>query len=120
LQLYECHLSFLENEVVMKKSRPFPGGSLHLILSACLLFAYSAWHKGKPGMKKLFQSNVSIRKISPSGQVTMLAGSFIAGFADGSGATAQFNLPFGIAIDQSGNLYFGGLRNNSLRKISFP
>jgi sugar lactone lactonase YvrE len=75
---------------------------------------------GKGNIYVADNANNSIRMISPSGQVRTVAGSFMAGFADGSGATAMFNHPFGIAIDMSGQLYIGDLGNNSVRKISFP
>jgi sugar lactone lactonase YvrE len=62
--------------------------------------------------------NHLIRKISPSGDVSTLAGSDAAGYADGSGAKAQFFFPKGVAVDIAGNVYVADSENNRIRKIS--
>jgi mucin-19 len=64
------------------------------------------------------QYNYRIRKITPSGVVSTLAGSGIESFANGVGTNAHFNEPNGIAVDSSGNVYIGDMGNNLLRKIT--
>ena len=59
-----------------------------------------------------------IRKITPSGVVTTLAGSGVKGTADGTGAQASFFEPEGIAIDASGNLYIADTGNDLIREIT--
>ncbi|TAE31352.1 MAG: hypothetical protein EAZ92_02995, partial [Candidatus Kapaibacterium sp.] len=59
-----------------------------------------------------------IRRIIISTQVvTTLAGSGVAGFADGTGAAAQFNTTDGLAFDGTGTLYVADLQNNRIRSI---
>jgi len=51
-------------------------------------------------------ANHIIRKITPAGVVTTLAGlAGNSGSADGTGSAARFNFPFGVAVDGSGNVY---------------
>ncbi|WP_368565682.1 gluconolaconase [Pseudoxanthomonas sp. UTMC 1351] len=61
--------------------------------------------------------NHAIRKISPQGVVTTLAGNGTAGFRDGLGSQAQFNGPIGVAVDATGNVYVADTYNDSIRVI---
>jgi uncharacterized repeat protein (TIGR01451 family) len=61
----------------------------------------------------------TIRKISPAGVVTTLAGTpGVIGSADGTGSAARFSSPRGIAIDSAKNLYVSDQNNQTIRKIT--
>ena len=65
------------------------------------------------------QRSNTIRKITPAGVVTTLAGApGVVGAADGAGSSASFNGPEGIAVDAMGNLFIADTGNNTLRKVT--
>jgi serine/threonine-protein kinase len=63
-------------------------------------------------------ANNLIRKITPAGEVTTLAGSGAAGSADGTGAAASLDQPEAVAVDASGNVYVASAKSNLIRKIT--
>lgn len=62
--------------------------------------------------------NHKIRKITSGGVVSTLAGSGVPGFSNGIGTAASFNYPYGIAVDNLGNVFVADLYNNKIRKIT--
>ena len=59
-----------------------------------------------------------IRTITPTGIVSTLAGTGVAGYTDGPGAAAQFNHPSGVVVDSVGTVYIADSSNNRIRAIS--
>jgi uncharacterized protein (TIGR03437 family) len=64
--------------------------------------------------------NMLVRKVSTSGTITKLAGSGVQGYGgDGGNAVdALLNIPTGIVVDSSGNVYVADTQNHRVRKIT--
>ena len=64
-------------------------------------------------------NNHTIRKVVLStGAVTTIAGTAgMPGSTDGTGATARFYTPFGVAADGAGNLYVADTINSTIRQV---
>lgn len=63
--------------------------------------------------------NNLIRRITPDGIVTTLAGSGIRGSVNGDARAASFNRPMSVAVGAGGNVYVADYQNNLVRKISY-
>ncbi|MBS0582296.1 MAG: gluconolaconase [Proteobacteria bacterium] len=61
--------------------------------------------------------NHAIRKITPQGAVTTLAGTGTAGWRDGPAVQAQFDAPIGVAVDDAGMVYVADTYNDRIRVI---
>jgi hypothetical protein len=63
--------------------------------------------------------NSTIRKITPAGIVTTIAGlAGSSGNTDGTGAAARFYSPYGLAVDTDGNLFVTEFMYNTIRKVT--
>ena len=62
--------------------------------------------------------NNRIRKITPEGQVSTVAGDGTAGYVDGPVAKAQFNGPIGLAVSDGGDIYVADTYNDVIRMIT--
>jgi sugar lactone lactonase YvrE len=65
------------------------------------------------------RQNHTIRKVTSAGVVTTLAGTAGSiGSTDSTGSAARFNLPSGVAVDSSGNIFVADSGNNLIRKVT--
>lgn len=62
----------------------------------------------------------AIRKVNTSGIISTIAGTGTQGYGgDGAAATgAKLNLPTGVAVDASGNIYIADAGNQRIRKVN--
>lgn len=61
--------------------------------------------------------NHLIRKVTPTGMVTTIAGTGDVGVSDGQGTTASFNYPWDVTVDSLGNIFVADGYNFIVRKI---
>eukprot|EP00959_Pyramimonas_sp_CCMP1952_P298108 6235735-Pyramimonas_sp.AAC.1 len=53
-----------------------------------------------------------------SAVVSTLAGTGVRGYQDGEGNAAKFRRPWGVAVDEDGNVIVADTYNSRIRKIS--
>ena len=65
-------------------------------------------------------SNNRIRKLSPDGVISTVAGTGTEGFSGDSGpaTAARLSFPRGLALDEAGNLYIADRWNHRIRKVA--
>jgi uncharacterized protein (TIGR03437 family) len=75
---------------------------------------------GNSGNLFIADSGNRIRKVSASGIITTLAGDGFSGFAGDGGPSisAELNIPEGLALDASGNLFIADSGNSRIREVS--
>lgn len=90
-------------------------------------FAFSAQFNQPQGVAIDLQGNTyigdtlnhTVRKISPIGFVTTIAGvAGVSGSADGPFGTATFFEPSGVAVDPTGNVYVADSKNHTIRRVT--
>lgn len=66
------------------------------------------------------RNNNVVRKVNTMGIISTVAGTGVAGYSgDGGAATsAMLNLPYGIAVDNTGNIFISDNGNNVIRKVN--
>ena len=67
-------------------------------------------------------ANVRVRKVSPDGTITTVAGNgntaWMGGVGDGATATTTGVIPFGVAVDGAGNLFISEGNFGDVRRVS--
>lgn len=91
-----------------------PGGADGSFADARFRFPSGIAVDGSGNVYVADTGNNAIRRISPSGNVSTLAGR-----PGGPGTATYFQAPTGLALDGAGNLYVADTGNNAIRKITF-
>jgi hypothetical protein len=67
-------------------------------------------------------SGSRIRRLSPDGMITTVAGTGVNGFSGDNGlaTSAQLRNPNGLWVDSTGHLYIADTANNRIREVTNP
>ena len=87
--------------------------------SAQLYSPYAAVSDAAGNVYIADSANHRIRKVTPGGTITTIAGTGLPGYSgDGGPATAaMLYSPYGVALDTAGNIYIVDTNNNRIRKV---
>lgn len=85
-------------------------GELHGAAMAC--------SREKAGATLYITDTTAVRRVSPEGQVTTLAGGAERGLKDAKGGEARFGDLAGLCLDRDGNVYVADRGNGAIRKIT--
>ncbi len=96
------------------------GGDGDAASTAMLYFPTALVFDGAGNLYIADTGNHRIRKVTPSGIISTIAGTGMAGFNGDGGAAknAQLNAPGGLTVDARGNLYFADQLNHRVRLIT--
>ncbi|MSP92862.1 MAG: hypothetical protein EXR79_13830 [Myxococcales bacterium] len=64
------------------------------------------------------QGNHRIRRVTPQGVTTTVAGSGVMGWQDGAAMVARFSSPMGVAVDAGGATWVADAGNHRIRKVA--
>jgi hypothetical protein len=80
--------------------------------------AYGGWEDGHEYVGWTYSKSLGLSgSATPQGVVDTIAGSGVAGFADGTLAAAQFDSPQDLTVDASHNVYVADTNNHCIRMI---
>jgi trimeric autotransporter adhesin len=90
-------------------------------INGCLSFPTDVSVDAKGNVFVADTNNHRVRRISPSGVITTVAGNGIGASSGDNGAATQASLnhPRGVAVDQAGNLYVAEFDGNRIRKVTW-
>jgi RHS repeat-associated protein len=77
-----------------------------------------AWDAARNVLYVADSGNHAIRRITPAGAVTTLAGNGLPGDTDGAGSAARFKRPAAVAVDAQGDVLVADSDNHKIRRVT--